>query len=87
MLTRARILGLFGELDDELGRSSVRRDVFVVGGAAMAVAYDARPATRDIDAIWHPSSEIREAAARIAARHERPRTRLVERRRQGVSPE
>jgi hypothetical protein len=70
MLTRERILELFGELDAELGRSEVRGDVFVVGGAAMAVAYDARPATRDIDAIWHPSTEIREAAARIAARHD-----------------
>lgn len=70
MLTRERILELFGELDDELRRSKVRGDVFIVGGAAMAVAYEARPATRDIDAIWHPSSEIREAAARIAARHD-----------------
>ena len=70
MLTRERILELFGELDEELRRSDVRGDVFIVGGAAMAVAYDARPATRDVDAIWHPSSEIREAAARIAARHD-----------------
>lgn len=70
MLTRERILELFGELDNELGRSGVRGDVFIVGGAAMAVAYEARPATRDIDAIWHPSNEIREAAARIAARHD-----------------
>lgn len=36
----------------------------------MAVAYDARPATRDVDGIWHPSTEIREAAARVAARHD-----------------
>lgn len=36
----------------------------------MTVAYDARPATRDVDAIWHPSEEIRNAAAHIAARHD-----------------
>lgn len=70
MLTRERILKLFGELDDELRQAGIRGDVFVVGGAAMAVAYEARPATRDVDAIWHPSSEIREAASRIAARHD-----------------
>lgn len=70
MLTRERILELFGELDEELRQASIRGDVFVVGGAAMAVAYDARPATRDVDGIWHPSNEIREAAARIAARHD-----------------
>jgi hypothetical protein len=69
MLSQDRILGLFGELDRELGRSEVRGDIFVVGGAAMAVAYDARPATRDVDAIWHPSAEIRTAAERVAADH------------------
>ncbi|HEX6418051.1 MAG TPA: DUF6036 family nucleotidyltransferase [Acidimicrobiales bacterium] len=70
MLSRRRILDLFAELDDELCRAGVRGDVFIVGGAAMAVAYDARPATRDVDAIWHPSAEIRTAAERVAARHD-----------------
>lgn len=70
MLTRERILGLFVELDAELCRAGVRGDVFIVGGAAMTIAYDARPATRDVDGIWHPSSEIRRAAAQVAARHE-----------------
>jgi hypothetical protein len=45
-------------------------DVFVVGGAAMVVAYDARPATRDVDGIWRPSAEVRAAAAQVAARHD-----------------
>ena len=53
MLSRERILDLFAQLDGELRRSDVRGDVFIVGGAAMAVAYDARPATRDVDGIWH----------------------------------
>jgi hypothetical protein len=70
VLTREWILALFAELDEELGRAGVRGDVFMVGGAAMAVAYDARPSTRDVDAIWHPSAEVRAAAARIAARHD-----------------
>ena len=70
MLSRARILELFGELDEELAAVGIRGDVFMVGGAAMAVAYDARPATRDIDAIWHPSAEVRNAAARVAQRHD-----------------
>lgn len=70
MLTRERILELFDELDEELARVGVRGDVFIVGGAAMTVAYEARPATRDIDAIWRPSAEVREAAERVAARHD-----------------
>jgi hypothetical protein len=70
LLTRERILALFRELDDELRKQETRGDVFIVGGAAMAVAYAARPATRDVDAIWEPSSEVRAAAARVAARHD-----------------
>lgn len=70
MLRRQRILDLFGELDRELGESEVRGDVFIVGGAAMTVAYDARPATRDVDGIWHPSREVRSAAERVASRHD-----------------
>jgi hypothetical protein len=70
MLTRERILGLFVELDEELCSREVRGDVFMVGGAAMALAYDARPSTRAVDAIWHPSREVREAAATIADRHD-----------------
>lgn len=70
MLSRDRIITLFAELDQELGRNGVRGDVFVVGGAAMTLAYDARPATRDVDAIWQPSAEVRAAAARIARRHD-----------------
>lgn len=68
-LSRDRILGLFVELESELRTAAIHADVLVVGGAAMVLAYDARPATRDVDAIWHPSTEVREAAARVAARH------------------
>lgn len=64
------ILELFQELDAELARDGVRGDVFIVGGAAMAVAYDARPTTRDVDGIWRPSVEVRAAARRVANRHD-----------------
>jgi hypothetical protein len=70
MLKREQILHLFDELNSELAKTRVRGDVFVVGGAAMTVAYDARPATRDVDGIFHPSSEVRSAAKRVAAMHD-----------------
>jgi hypothetical protein len=70
VLSRQRILELFAELDDELCAARVHGDVFIVGGAAMTVAYDARPSTRDVDGIWHPSVEVRDAAARVAGRHD-----------------
>ncbi len=42
MLSVEKIVQLFDELNVELERSAVRGDLFVLGGAAMAVAYDAR---------------------------------------------
>jgi len=69
MLTRERILSLFAELDEELGADGVRGELLVVGGAAMALAHDARPSTRDVDGIWRPSAEVRQAATRVAQRH------------------
>lgn len=69
MLDRQRILDLLAELDAELAESGVHGDAFIVGGAAMTIAYRARPATRDVDAIWEPSGAVRSAAARIAGRH------------------
>ena len=70
MFSRAEILNLFDELNEELSNTTTRGDVFVVGGAVMAVAYDARPSTRDVDAIFHPSTEVRAAAVRVAERHD-----------------
>lgn len=63
---RARILGLFDELSRRLAERGARADLFLVGGGAMAVAYDARRATRDIGAVFMPTQVVRLVAAEIA---------------------
>jgi hypothetical protein len=63
---RTELLDAFELLDDELGAMGVEADLFVVGGAAMTVAYDARRATTDVDAIFVPSMEVRAAALKVA---------------------
>ena len=68
MLGRDQILGALRALDDELGLRDVRANVFVVGGAAMAIAYDARRSTADVDAVFAPSTEVRDAARRVSER-------------------
>lgn len=68
LLDRDGILAAFRALDEELGKSAVRGEIFVVGGAAMALAYDTRRSTVDVDAVFAPSSEVRTAAARVAQR-------------------
>lgn len=68
MLDRDAIPAALHALDDELRSRDVRANLFIVGGAAMAVAYDARRSTADVDAIFAPSSEVRQAARMVADR-------------------
>ena len=42
--------------------------MFVVGGAALALAFNARRTTRDIDAVFEPKSEVYSAALKVADR-------------------
>jgi len=66
-LTKADITRLFALLNAELARGSVMGEVYLVGGAVMCLALDARDATRDVDAVFRPAREIREASVRVAA--------------------
>jgi hypothetical protein len=46
----------FTALGERLVRRGVVADIFIVGGAAMALAYDAARVTRDVDAMFKPRS-------------------------------
>ncbi len=59
------LIEAFEKLDEELARRGVRAELFVVGGAAMAIAYDARRATTDVDAIFVPSDVVRDASRAV----------------------
>lgn len=65
-LTRADIHRLFEMLDCELADQAVVGELFLVGGAVMCLALNARDATRDVDALFRPASAVRQAAARVA---------------------
>ncbi|CAO5162682.1 hypothetical protein FAIPA1_210112 [Frankia sp. AiPs1] len=68
-LDRESIIGLLQELNDELGRRGAKADLFLVGGAALALAYDAHRSTRDLDAVFLPTDIVRAAAFVLAERH------------------
>ena len=51
LFSRDQILSLLDALGTELELGGHRGDLFLVGGAAMALAYDTRRATRDLDLL------------------------------------
>jgi len=65
---RAEIERAFTALGERLVgvRRGVVADVFVVGGAAMALAYDAARVTRDVDAVFMPHGIVLEEARKVA---------------------
>ena len=63
---RAEIERAFTALGERLVRRGVVADVFVVGGAAMALAYDADRVTRDVDAVFMPHGIVVEEARKVA---------------------
>lgn len=66
-MRRDDILRALTALGADLAERGLVADLYVVGGAAIALAYDERRATRDIDAVFAPKQEVYAAAARVAA--------------------
>src|ERR1035441_1210525 len=65
-LGREEIRALLDDLSAELAARGARAELFLVGGAALAVAYDATRATRDLDAVFVPAGIVRQAATAVA---------------------
>ena len=69
MLTREQIGQYLSEMDAELAARDLKGEIVLCGGAVMALVYDARPSTKDIDALFEPTKELRQIAAEMAERH------------------
>lgn len=68
-LTRDEIRALLEDLSDELEGKGVQAEMFVVGGAAIALVYNMQRATADVDAVFEPKMVVYDAAATVAQRH------------------
>ena len=71
-MTAEEITKYLSELDAELGSANIKGEITIYGGAVMCLVYDARPATKDVDAIFKPASEILVLVQRIAERNGLP---------------
>jgi len=67
-MDRGEIIEALTALAAELDRKGVSAEMYVVGGAAIALAFDERRATRDIDAVFEPKHVVYEAAEIVAGR-------------------
>ncbi|WP_411279240.1 hypothetical protein [Gemmatimonas sp.] len=74
--SKADILHLFSLLNTELATTDTHGEVYLVGGAVLCTALNARAATRDVDGWFKPATEVRKAAARVAALADVPETWL-----------
>ena len=68
-MDREEIKECLEELNDELRAMNVKGEVCLYGGAVMCLVFDARPATKDVDAVFRPAQEIRRAAESVAEAH------------------
>ncbi len=72
MLSRDQLHRLLEELAAELHTRHVSGELFVVGGAAIALVYNHRRITEDLDAVFEPKAVVYDAARAIAERHGLP---------------
>lgn len=71
-LSREEIVELLDELAARLGAADVAARIYVVGGAAIALDWDTRRSTRDIDAVLRPALTVRDVAAQMGKERHLP---------------
>lgn len=63
---RDTIVQKLGELGRRLDQAGERAELYIVGGAAMALAFSRDRVTRDIDAVFVPKAKVYEVARQMA---------------------
>src|SRR5471030_1135913 len=65
-LDAARIGEAFTRLNQELSRRDLKVELYLVGGAVMCLALNARPSTKDVDGWFTEPVAVRDAARLVA---------------------
>ena len=64
-LSKKEIISAFKELSKQLGTPETPFELFIAGGAALVLLYDARETTKDVD-IVQSDSAVRDASLKVA---------------------
>lgn len=71
-MNKPEIVRLLEELGHRLEQRGIHGEMLVVGGTAMALAFNARRQTKDIDAVFEPKALIYTVAAAMARERSLP---------------
>ncbi|MEM7184274.1 MAG: DUF6036 family nucleotidyltransferase [Spirochaetota bacterium] len=69
LLSSNQIKMLLQKLNEELKSQDISGEICLYGGSVMCLVYNARAATKDIDAIFEPTVKIRESIQKIAEKN------------------
>ncbi|MCD5413405.1 MAG: DUF6036 family nucleotidyltransferase [Clostridiales bacterium] len=68
-LTKDEILGYLSILNEKLKQENLTGEIALFGGAVMCIQYNARPSTKDIDAVFSPKTDIYTVAKEVASEY------------------
>jgi len=69
MLSKDEIVHFLGLLNEKLMQRDVKGEICLYGGAVMCLVFDARPSTKDVDAVFYPADIMRQAAQEVASQY------------------
>lgn len=69
MLCKDDILKYLEELNQKMKEEEIRGQIALFGGTVMCLVYNARPSTRDIDAVFEPKQKMYKIAEDIANKY------------------
>jgi len=65
-MTKQEIKDYLEQLNERLKSTDIKGEICLYGGAVMCLVYNARPSTKDVDAIFEPVQKLREAISEVA---------------------